>query len=57
MKGVTLVVQLHAWRGFGCDGGPLGSVLRLGFVSVGWLPMLLEAWFEQRIKALKEAIS
>jgi hypothetical protein len=56
MTGRTLIVELHSWRGIGLIGGPLGTVLCLGFVSIGWLPFLLSHWLKQRLAAMKNAV-
>lgn len=56
MSGRTLILEFHSYRGFGAGGGPLGSVLTLGFISVSWLPFLLSKWLRVRLNAMKNAI-
>lgn len=54
MSGSSLIIQFHGWRGFGVVGGPFGREVRLGFVSVCYVPLLLTDWLRERIDALKK---
>lgn len=51
--GRTLIIEGHGWRGFHIDGGSLGRVLIVGFVSVSYVPYLLTDWLKDRIAKLK----
>lgn len=53
MTGRTVILELHGWRGFHIDGGALGRVLIVGFVSVSYVPYLLTDWLKDRIGKLK----
>lgn len=57
MTGRTLIVELHRWRGLKRSGGPLGTVLTVGWVSVSYLPFLLSAWLRARVQSIRGAIS
>lgn len=51
--GRTLIIEAHGWRGFHIDGGALGRVLIVGFVSVSYAPYLLTDWLKDRISKLR----
>ncbi len=53
MTGRTVILELHGWRGFHIDGGALGRVLIVGFVSVSYVPYLLTDWLKDRIGKLR----
>lgn len=53
MSGHTLIIEAHGWRGFHIDGGALGRVLIVGFVSVSYVPYLLTDWLKDRISKLR----
>lgn len=57
MKGATVILELHGWRGVKRAGGPLGTVLTVGWLSVSYLPFLLSTWLRSRVNALKNAVS
>lgn len=53
MTGSTVIIEVHGYRGFQIEGGPLGRVLIIGFVSVSYMPFLLTDWLNERIAKLK----
>lgn len=53
MSGKTLIIEAHGWRGLHIDGGALGRVLIVGFVSVSYVPYLLTDWLKDRISKLR----
>lgn len=55
MRG-SLIIQWHSYRGFDRIGGPLLSVVTLGWVSVSYLPFLLTDWLHAKVNALKGAL-
>jgi hypothetical protein len=53
VAGQTIIIEFHGWRGFHVDGGPLGRILILGFVSFSYMPFLLSERLKQMIAKLK----
>lgn len=53
MSGATFIIEAHGWRGFHIDGGALGRVLIVGFVSVSYVPYLLTDWLKDRVSKLR----
>ena len=51
--GRSIIIEVHGWRGFHIDGGPLGTVLVVGFVSASYMPFLLTDWLKDKIARLK----
>lgn len=56
MTGRTLIIEGHGWRGFKRSGGPLGTIITIGWVSVSYLPFLLSAWLRVRLDAMRNAV-
>lgn len=54
MRGSTLIIEFHGWRGVDCIGGELGRVFCFGFVSVSFVPFLLSTWLQKRMDAIRE---
>jgi len=57
MTGRTLIVEFHRYRGLSRAGGPLGTVVTLGWVSASFLPFLLSKWLRTRTNALRNALN
>jgi hypothetical protein len=53
VTGSTLIIEFHRYRRFGYGGGPLLRWVHLGFISVSWIPMLLDEWFSEKITDLR----
>ena len=53
MRGASLLIEFHSFRGIGLVGGPLGRVLVLGFVSFKYAPWLITEWIKRAIDKLK----
>jgi len=57
VKGASVLIQFHGWRGLGRDGGPIFSLVKLGFVSVSFMPFLISERLRAGLNALKNAVS
>jgi hypothetical protein len=55
-RGRSLVFEVHGWRGLSAGGGPLGSVLGLGFLSIQWVPYLVSEKMRRVTEALKRLL-
>lgn len=53
MTGSTLIIEAHGWRGFHIEGGPLSSVVVVGFLSFSYMPFLLSERLKQMLCKLK----
>lgn len=53
MTGHTIIIGLHAFRGFRREGGPLGAILIFGWVSLSYVPFLLTQWLRGKIDGLR----
>ena len=55
MRGGSLLIEVHGWRGFGLVGGPLGYVLVIGLLSIQVVPFLITQWIKDAFEKLKRA--
>ena len=53
VSGATLIIEVHGWRGFHIEGGPLSSVVVVGFLSFSYMPFLLSERLKKMIAKLK----
>lgn len=56
MKGASVLIQFHGWRGLGRDGGPIFSLIKLGFVSVSFMPFLISERIRAGVNGLKNVL-